>query len=684
MEILKSTYRGYSHSYHSSKYKKNKSDWNGSTPADAFRPNLSSSYQLPPRKKLWDICHNMQSKVAKYFQQQEIKVKPQVAHFYLLPPVLAALSSVGLTTFLEAKEHARTQKGLLEVYSASFIAEPQSQIISDLPVAALQKLAKMVAKIIDNRMIIQIVHKTLGIEYVEMYRAISSSMIDLNSLYSLEQCVTLNIIYGDILPPPDQHSTSITQLWKGLSQFNQPYIERFTTQDDYGLLEVASAWHVELTRKLASYFVSHGRGKAEGEEANLTIVDASIPDDQTSPDGPRICINNSDVKWHEHDPESFLAIDQESIKGLYNALDEESQKFIKDLADSVQQASGDGLSNINAGYNGLLDEVSKDPWARTPIEGTPGGGTEVDLTFGGHQMADMVYDQALDLSYDFASIKKIKERALPITRQLKRILYVSPSFEAEQILASSGANFSAASLPVYQVSENLFSQNKDLLTFGNQGESIVVLAADTSGSNSQDQIDCIKILSASWIGAAKSKKNRIEFLGATYDSGSIGGHHGTMVRWIYNERVNESRTLDHALHRVDSIVSNGGNSDVKSWARILQEVDSLIQVKPRLRKAHIYLILISDVMFNKSFSTTPFSAAAEVQEYIKSIKKKTYKDRIHLTLVSLRAGQSALDGLVDLKMTITNNEMKNPGQSAQEISAFVSRAIKQQRAKLKT
>jgi hypothetical protein len=116
----------------------------------------------------------------------------------------------------------------------------------------------------------------------------------------------------------------------------------------------------------------------------------------------------------------------------------------------------------------------------------------------------------------------------------------------------------------------------------------------------------------------------------------------------------------------------------------LEEVNTIIQSKPRLRKAHVYFIIISDCMFNKSFSTTPFNATTEVQEYIKSVQRKTWKDRIHITLVSLSAGTSALDSLVDLKLTITNNEMKNPGQSAQEISAFVSKAIKQQREKLKT
>jgi hypothetical protein len=106
--------------------------------------------------------------------------------------------------------------------------------------------------------------------------------------------------------------------------------------------------------------------------------------------------------------------------------------------------------------------------------------------------------------------------------------------------------------------------------------------------------------------------------------------------------------------------------------------------KPRLRKSHVYFIIISDCIFNKSFSTTPFSAATEVQEYIKSVRTKTWKDRIHITLDSLSAGTSPLDSMVDLKLTITNNEMTNPGDSAEEISTFVSRAIKQQREKLKS
>lgn len=684
MEFIKKKhkYRSYTYSFRSSRYKRNKADWNGSSLADAFRPNLSSTCQMAPRKKLWDVCHNLQMKVVKYLHGESIQVKPQVAHFYLLPPVLAALSCIGLTTFLEAKEQARTRRSLLEVFNAGFINAPESLLDTRQPAEVLKKLALMIARVIDNRMIIQILHKKLNIEYVEMYRVISSSMIDLDGIYSLEQCLTLNLIYGDLIVPEKDDDSATATLWRELNRFNEPYLKNFGQLSDTELLSAAADWHLLLTQEVAQKFSLVSNRSASQGNHTWTLVDTTTAGKTFGNGEKGIWINSSDAALHINDPGAFLALDEEGARSIFSTLGEEDQRILKEVALNVHQASRDSALQSQLSSNGLLDVLRKDLWSRTPLEGTPTEGKEINLDFGGYKMSDVVYDKPLDLSYDFTSVNRIRELAGPITRQLNRILYVSPGVESTHILASSGANFNSASLPTYQVAENLFSRSKDQLSLNTQGESIVVLAADTSGSNSRDQIDCVKILSASWIATAKTRKNRIEFIGATYDSGN-NVHHGTMVRWIYHDRINESRTFEHALQRVDSIVSNGANSDVKSWARILEEVEILMKSKPRLWKAHIYLILISDCAFNKSFNGTPFSTASEVKEYIQSVKKGRWKDRIHITLVSLSNQVSALDQFVDLRLTITNNEMQSPAHSAREISAFVSKAIKQQREKLK-
>ncbi len=670
-------------------YKKSKVEWCGTSPADAFRPNSSgTSSQLNARGKLWKICSTQQEKVAKYFNSSEIKAMAQITHFYLLPPSLAALCCIGLTTFLEAKEHSRANKGLIETYNHDFIQSPKNYISSEVEGEVLQKLARVCAKVIDNRILIELLRHQVNINFVEMYRAISCSLIEPRSILSLEQGLNLNIIYGDLIRLWATDGGAMQAFWQDLRDFNQPYIDSFKQIEDRHYLSAGTEWLHKLTSKIAQYIRTFSP-KEEDTETNKKgqVLICPGPVRQINPnEAPNgdISISNNDVDLPGDYPQVFLGLSYEDSRNVVDQIDDETKEAMKELANNVNQALNDDDGFGQKPQHVLGDAVEKDPWERTPIEGIPSEGSNVELDFGGHQMQNIVHEQAIPISHNMSSIEQLKAKSTPIAKHLSRMLYVSSSVQTRMVQGGSGANIDPSALPTYQVSEILYCKTEEYQDLDKTGQSIVVLAGDTSSSNSRDQIECQKILSAAWIAASKTKKNRIEFLGATYDSGvTSGGHHGPMVRWIYNDRFNEARTFEHAIARVDSIRATGGNSDIASWARIMNEIQRMMLDKPRLKRAHIYLIIISDCAFNKSFSSTPLSAAEEVKGYIKDLKEKSLKGRLHLTLVNLGTStQTALDRYADLKLNMSSRDMEDPSDAAQKISAFVSKAIKQQRAKI--
>ncbi len=667
-------------------YKKSPIEWRGSSPSDAFRPNLSgSNYQLHARSKLWKSCLSQQQKIAKFFGSDEIKVKPQITHFFILPAAQAALSCIGLTSFLEAKEHARAGKGLLETYCAEFINTPHVYFDTTVDPEILKKLAGVIAKIIDNRLLIELLNHELKILSVEMYRAIGCTLLKMDRAYSIEQLLTLNLLYGDLVTPPTLKASPLGEFWEDLQRFNQPYLDNFASQGERKYLAAATRWLHALTAKIASHFVERPLvEEKEGDAKKMVVIGEKFGHEESEAAPDMIYIANADVDHSRSFPQLIHGFKAEDPQDLIKHLNPELQKDLNQLAGSIHSALDDKRHFDQQPRHILEDGIQRDQWARTAIEGIPSVGEEVTLQLNGFEMMDVVHEQVLPLSYDFDDIEELKQKSLPIATQLSRMLYVSPTIESRMTTGTSGANFDPTALPLYRISDNLYCKTAEYLQMNRTGQSIVVLAADTSSSNSSAQIDCLKILSAGWIKASKARQNRMEFVAATYDSGaSSGGHHGTMVRWIYNQRYSEERTFDHALSRVTSIKASGGNSDILSWAKIMSEVKNMVQRKPRLRKAHVYLIIISDCAFNKSFRSTPLSNHEEVQHYLKHLREVDFKDGIHITLVNISGeGSTAIDALVDLKLGITNSMVQDPTEAAKRISEYVSTAIKQQRAKM--
>ncbi len=641
-------------------------EWWGSSPADAFRPNLSyHSLQLASRKKLYDLCSEAQMDVCEYFGSAQILVQPQIAHFCILPANLAALSCIGLTAFLEAKSHMRTQRGLLETFNADFISNAGDVVQTNLSAETLKKIATMVGRQIDNRLLLNLLVHNLGIEAVEMYRAITSGLYDFRRIYSIEQMLSCQLLYGDL-----QQAMLVElgeSIWSDLVETNRYYIKQMALADDHELLFIAKEWHVKLTIEIAKKIQIDPISDAPSDRAR------SDQPEMVSVGDVSAVIENVDVKFG---PSSTLYF-EDDMAILAGQMDESLLKELTQLSESIKKATDDLGYFEEAKSHEILEQILRDPWAKTPIEATPRTGSEVELNLDGHQLRGLVYDQALPISQHLESIADLKIKSIPLLKQLNRMLLVSPEEKYKMVRSRYGGDFDSKVLPIYQVTENIYGTQKLYHTPNKRGHSFVVLAADTSSSNSDKQIECLKLLCTAWIGASKNRRGKTEFLAASYDSGPVeGGGHETIVRWIYSHQITEDRSWDHSIARVDAIKKNGGNADVKSWARIMAEAKNISLTRSRLRKSKIYLVIISDCAFNKSFGDSPLPAVEEVTKYLSYLKMEEFVDRLHITVVDLGNNASAsVKEVCDIHMALPPEKFQNPAEAAAEISLSLSSAI---------
>jgi hypothetical protein len=149
---------------------------------------------------------------------------------------------------------------------------------------------------------------------------------------------------------------------------------------------------------------------------------------------------------------------------------------------------------------------------------------------------------------------------------------------------------------------------------------------------------------------------------------------GPLVQWICHPRKIPSTTRADAARAVVALPDTGTGiqSDALSVAFMLDEARSLA------RGRMVYLIVISDCKWNRSFDT-----GQEGQEEVYNLFLSAYDkcaDKLHTTLVALGVeDKTGFEDLLDKVITVPDSKLSDSATVAEEIAVYVASCMRERR-----
>jgi hypothetical protein len=347
---------------------------------------------------------------------------------------------------------------------------------------------------------------------------------------------------------------------------------------------------------------------------------------------------------------------------------------LKRFSEAVLNAGGHTAGWRDMRSDLVEEELRVSAFRAGPIEGTSTEGHEVSVDLGQKGTAKgEVFDRAVPPSDNWRALEQLRKEAEPITQALRGNLYPSVEESPERKQFQTGGTIDSSRLAYYPFRQNIFKRLRVEQKPNPDGRAVLAIACDASGSLSPLQMRLTKVLAFSFLSATRA--SHIETLAAIYHSGAIRkGAVGALTQWLYHPKKTPAASRNDALRALVGVpdVGTGSQSDALSLQLILSEAEALA------RGSMIYLVLISDTAWNRSFPHAGMSGAQEVEHVLKGFIDGPAE--LHTTLVGVGVeGMTGFEQLVDKVLLVSQYELANYVAVANRIGTYVAGCIKERR-----
>lgn len=670
------------------KKRRTKSDWAGIHLSDAFKPNLDFYIRIPAQRLFYKAVKKAQFAAAGLAGMDvqagfKPEAKPQLSPCYTTyPSALAAYAAIGLTAFLEFHIHARTD--LLESHFYEHLDECAFAGGWDFSPARYERVSGYVISAVHRRLLLEDLGRSPSMSAVEIYRLFAACQQKLN-FRTISEILNAVVLYGDVFPAINEvplHPLTRAML-TDLSEVSRPFFHQLPLTESTSLLELGAAWVKAICDCLADYLEScfenendPDKKKPDATRGQAGIRNASnkMIENGTSENECHIPPLNKPQPPALDEP---LPLDRQIMHSIpsfgadFPAIEESLHTSLKRFMDHIAGAGGQ-RNEFEDMRSDLLEKVlGSAPFQQGPIEGNPTEGHEVRIEFGNENAAaGEIYDRAIELSDDLYACNKLMEESQPVIEVLKEILYpnISELPETERYLSSGSLD--PARLAISPFSSTVFQRYRIRQTGDRRGRPVLLIACDGSGSLSAAQMKMAKVLAASWLNA--SARRNVQMLAGFYHSKESGGNGaGPLVQWVYHPRKTVCIGPNDATRALLSLpdCGTGVQSDVLSIAFMLEEARQLARGKM------VYLILITDCLWNRSFQTAT-TGDEEVYSFFQNLY--TNPDRkIHITMVALGSASKDFEQLLDKVIIVSADQLRDSAGVAAQIGKYVASVMKE-------
>jgi hypothetical protein len=685
--------------------RRSKADWAGVGLGDGYKHNLEHYQRRAALRALHAYLKSKQRQVAAYVGGQsesdlEPRAKPQVSPFYTsYPSGLSAQAVIGWTILLEYK--ARVAAESLEVRLKRYLENPAAHDRVNADPSVYQQVARMVTEVVQGRLLLEELSRIKGMQAVEIYRLFSASQQRLR-MDSLPEILRTVLLYGDVLPAwQELNLHSLTRsILMALTVASERFFEEVKTARTRRLTLLGHNWVRAICRQLAPFLPP---AEEEEDELDLELEDVFRPDhevhqaerfgktrdhengsDKIAPfDGPTppslFEDNNPLSGMHAQkvrDPSEPPSAGDSPTGG--EAAGERLTKTLNEFFQALKNAGGQSQNWQDLRSDLIEHAVGRSFSAAGPIQGNPAEGHEVQLNLGGDRLAGgEIFDRPVELSDDFIAYEELLDEAAPTTQSLARALYPNVQQIPSVLRMRTGGTLDASRLALAEISQVVFKRYRMREQLDRRGKAVLLLACDASGSLDADEMKMVKILAASWLNS--TVRSDIQVLAGLYHSGLIrDGLSGPLVQWMYHpvktpavSRIDAARALVSLPGR-----GTGVQSDALSLAFMIEEARQLA------RGSMIYLILLSDTAWNRSFSSEK-DGYQEVAALFENARGE-YGDRLHSTLVALGVSEgTGLEEFLDKVICVSREELQHHSAVAEKIGLYVAACIRERRMKTK-
>jgi hypothetical protein len=325
-------------------------------------------------------------------------------------------------------------------------------------------------------------------------------------------------------------------------------------------------------------------------------------------------------------------------------------------------------------------ELSLKPFDQSPIQGMPESGHEVSARLGDKTCTEELFDLPISVpgsldAQKFRDLENLRIKAQPVTDALKRTLYINfQNVPVTERFVTSGS-LDGNRLPVGDFSDAVFKRHKNKQEVDQRGSPLLLIACDGSGSLSRDQMQMLKILTLSWLDA--TTKTDMKIMAGLYHSGTVHqGRDGALIQWLYHPVKTPAIGRREAASGLVTLPESGtgAQSDALSLKFIFEEAARLS------RKQMVYMILLTDTAWNKSFKDSAMSPEEEVYTVLADAYED-FGDKLNITLVALGVSEQKnigmIENIVDYTVKVPSEQLVNYDSVADKISAYVTKCMRE-------
>jgi hypothetical protein len=588
-------------------------------------------------------------------------------------------------------EVPRADRGILMGHLESLPKNTHRPALFLVDPSAYRAMSMIVTQWVQKRLFLEDLSRNSSLASVEVYRLFAAAQENLKFI-SLSEIIRSVVLFGDVLP--DQKELDVhpftRKLLRVLTNVCKPFFERIHGTRGEALVDLGKQWVQELCSALCMYLppradrsgamknkenVSPLLGPEEGfgQKAENPDPSEDIPplDKPGRPmlNEPRNLIENilSSIR-----PGQQANDNKESLAPREQAAMQRIQKVIRDFAAVVTRASAQTETWQDMRYDVLESVIRRAPFSNGPIEGNPTDGHEISISLGDNQIAsEQIFDRAIELSDDHQLLEELLETSRPIKETLRRSLYPNIEQVPEMQRLRTGGSIDPARLPLADFSSTIYRRYRIVEKADRRGRPVLVIACDGSGSLKPSQMKMLKSLAASWL--TSTAKSEVQILAGLYTSGDIRrGLSEPLVQWIYHPKKTPAASQVDAVRALVTLPDNGKGkqSDALSIAFIMEEARRIA------RGNMIYLILLTDTVWNRSFNT-PKTGYEEVSAYFHKAYDE-FAGKLHTTLVALGVSKkTGLEDILDAVITVSKEDLNNYSEVAEKIGAYVASCIRE-------
>ena len=679
--------------------------WAGPSPEHAFSEDIPWTYKRQSKMKYFEMLEEERRTLCRVVRFEPGKnhkwtVEPQISAFFMQFP-WPARASVGHTVFLEA---AKYKKNILSRLR-TFLCDTQRAREYRLNEAAYEKAAHMTAESLGNRALFDMLGSEPDLGAVEFYRFFQAAAQKLH-FRSLSEIIDGVVLLGDVLPDPDclnlhpmtrQIMTALLEVSRGYWQETMAEVND-TTSDMY------LHWGGALMQRLVHFLPpvdppkATPRPKLPGADTDSGALGEEPeyrypPANQETPPPPEKLPPLNQPQPPELDSRRSLLKDAFQ-KMLENRVSNEAgaeagksenpevaqtKKALNELLNAAADATSQRSKWEDMREDLVEEHLAQNPFASGPVEGQETAGMCINMNIGGDEVGGALFDRNVALSENREDIESLRLMAAPVSRALRSNLYPNTGVAFVMEYPRASGQMDSRRLPLAEISDAVYRRFQAQRVLDPVGRAVLLIAADASASLSDAQMRMCKCLMTAWLESVPS--TLMQVLAAFYHSGSIRANvSGPLVQWVYHPR----KTPVHAPRDAVAAVANlsdsgsGAQSDALSLRYLLDEAAALS------KGACVYLTLISDCAFNKSFHEKEIRAVDEVVEVIRQARDQA-EGKLHITLVSLNEVVSEeIRHAVDAVIPVSKAALDSPEEVAATIDVYVASCIRNRKQQVNT